>query len=365
MEEDTLPAVPDAARYADALTRLFSQLSDLHRAMLIAHYRAPGHIASARELAEAVGAAGWQVVNSQYGQLGAMLRDTLDFRTEGQQSYVIASFIPPGGRGNDEWAWVMHPELAAALESLGWVADAEKAVISVFHGDDAETHRKFQAWRKAHIDGFHMTEGDAGQFTIHYTQDKRENLAGRGCVHQGGSDNDYLGDKDGCYTTARKVCSDSLAKLIAWAAENGFTTKNCKHCDTTRFPFPAGAPRPARLAEEVTRAGLVEGEVCQVVINAYERNPIARSRCIAHYGPSCVVCGFNFGAVYGPLAEGFIHVHHVKPMSEIGAAYEVDPVADLRPVCPNCHAVIHLGGECRSIEAVRQLLQLGTGPSNA
>jgi predicted HNH restriction endonuclease len=43
-------------------------------------------------------------------------------------------------------------------------------------------------------------------------------------------------------------------------------------------------------------------------------------------------------------------------LSEIGAEYQVDPVVDLRPVCQNCHAVIHLGGQTRSIEEVRQLL---------
>lgn len=99
-----------------------------------------------------------------------------------------------------------------------------------------------------------------------------------------------------------------------------------------------------------------EGAVVRVTVNAYERNPIARSRCIGHYGPTCVVCGFNFSAVYGPLAEGFIHVHHIKPLSEIGEEYEVDPIADLRPVCANCHAIIHLGGGCRSIEQARDLV---------
>lgn len=119
-----------------------------------------------------------------------------------------------------------------------------------------------------------------------------------------------------------------------------------------------------RLTEEVTVSGRVfEGAVCRVVINAYERNPVARARCIAHYGPSCAVCGFKFSAMYGPIADGFIHVHHVKPLSEIGAEYEVDPVADMRPVCPNCHAVIHLGGECRSIEEVRHCLRFGTKPN--
>ncbi len=111
------------------------------------------------------------------------------------------------------------------------------------------------------------------------------------------------------------------------------------------------------LAEEVpSSAKLIEGAVCQVPVNAYERNPVARRDCIAHYRPTCVICGFTFGGVYGSLAEGFIHVHHIKPLSEIGKEYEVDPIADLRPVCPNCHAVIHLNGECRDIEEVRRLV---------
>jgi HNH endonuclease len=233
-----------------------------------------------------------------------------------------------------------------------------KAMISVFHGNDAETHGAFQAWRKANADGFHMSESGPGQFKIHYTQDKRENAAGRGCAHQGGSDNLYT--EDGCYTRARKGCSNDLAELVAWATEHGFTAKNCKHCDTSQFPFPTVGPQTVRLAEEVSVSSpLIEGAVCQVFINAYERNPIARARCITHYGPTCVVCGFNFGAAYGPLAEGLIHVHHIKPLSAIGAEYEVDPISDLRPVCPNCHAIIHLGGECRGIEEVRQLLRGG------
>jgi len=231
-------------------------------------------------------------------------------------------------------------------------------MISIFCGDDEASHNAFQAWRKANVDSFHMTQSASRQFTIHYTQDKRENPAGRGCTHQGGSGIAYLEDKNGCYTAAKKVCSSSLAELAAWAAEHGFTTRNCTHCDTKRFPFPKVTPQAVRLSEEVMRTDrLIEGAVCQIVINAYERNAVARARCIAHYGESCVVCRFNFGTTYGPFADGFIHVHHVKPLSEIGVHYEVDPVLDLRPVCPNCHAVIHMGGECRRIDEVRKLME--------
>jgi hypothetical protein len=100
----------------------------------------------------------------------------------------------------------------------------------------------------------------------------------------------------------------------------------------------------------------VEGAVRQVLVNRYERDPGARRACIDHYGSACVVCGLSFAVLYGPLAEGFIHVHHLKPLAEIGAEYEVDPITDLRPVCPNCHAVIHLGGVTRSVDEVKQLL---------
>lgn len=43
---------------------------------------------------------------------------------DGAAAKVLVTFVPPGARGNDQWLWVMRPELAAALESLGWVRPA-------------------------------------------------------------------------------------------------------------------------------------------------------------------------------------------------------------------------------------------------
>jgi 5-methylcytosine-specific restriction enzyme A len=111
------------------------------------------------------------------------------------------------------------------------------------------------------------------------------------------------------------------------------------------------------LPDEIDSLGPIwEGARYHVTVNAYERNSEAKRRCKEHYGTSCYICGFSFGAVYGEVAEGYIHVHHLRALSEIGGEYVVNPVDDLRPVCPNCHAVIHLGGKCRTIEEVRQLL---------
>lgn len=99
-----------------------------------------------------------------------------------------------------------------------------------------------------------------------------------------------------------------------------------------------------------------EGAVRQVSVNAYERNPQAREACIAHYGTRCYVCHIDFGELYGPAVKGFIHVHHLCPLSSTGEGYKVDPSVDLRPVCPNCHAVIHSRTPPYSMEEVRQMM---------
>ena len=110
--------------------------------------------------------------------------------------------------------------------------------------------------------------------------------------------------------------------------------------------------------EEVeTNIRFREGATSQTVINSYERNPQARKKCLEYYGTSCFVCEFDFGKTFGKIGEGFIHVHHLKPISEIREEYEINPVEDMRPVCPNCHAIIHRRDPVFSIEEMKTLLQ--------
>lgn len=102
---------------------------------------------------------------------------------------------------------------------------------------------------------------------------------------------------------------------------------------------------------------LFEGAVFQIEATEYERNPIARQQCIEFHGASCIACGFDFGSAYGTVATGFIHVHHLKPISDIGRTYLVDPVTDLVPLCPNCHALAHLRTPPYGIEEIKSFLQ--------
>ena len=84
-----------------------------------------------------------------------------------------------------------------------------------------------------------------------------------------------------------------------------------------------------------------EGKPKTVTSKTYDRSPHARQACIEHYGYTCCVCGFNFEKVYGPLGENYIEVHHLKPVADIGKEYLIDPINDLRPVCANCHRMLH------------------------
>lgn len=246
---------PSAAQYSSAFCKL-GNVTDTQIQMLRLHYNAPERTITATLMARTVGYNHYSIANSQYGRLGRLLGDRLEYNPMKERLGTLVTFEKRRG----EWHWIMRPQVAEALERLGWV------------------------------------EGTA-----------------------------------------------------------------------------------ILLPEEIaaTTTPLVEGAVCRVTVNAYERNPQARRQCIEANGTSCAICGFNFGEVYGEVAEGYIHVHHIRPLSEIGGPYTVDPVEDLQPVCPNCHAVLHrripafrmdevralLGGRTVRAIAPNEVLQQTSGPS--
>jgi hypothetical protein len=100
-------------------------------------------------------------------------------------------------------------------------------------------------------------------------------------------------------------------------------------------------------------SGISEGGVTTVTVDVHERNRTARSQCIERWGTSCVVCGFAFSNLYGPLGDGYIHIHHLQPIGVTSEAHFVDPINDLRPVCPNCHAMLHKKNPPYSIEELK------------
>ena len=104
-----------------------------------------------------------------------------------------------------------------------------------------------------------------------------------------------------------------------------------------------------------------EGSVQRVSVNRYERDPEARAKAIRHHGLHCHACGFDFKTIYGALGEGFIHVHHIVPLAQIRKSYVVDPIKDLRPVCPNCHAMLHKRAPPYTIDELREIVMVARG----
>lgn len=116
-----------------------------------------------------------------------------------------------------------------------------------------------------------------------------------------------------------------------------------------------GQPRDEAASEE-TYTEYLEGRPVSFLTTRYERDKNARRACIAHHGYACAACGFDFGVVYGEIAAHYIQVHHLNPVAALGQVTAVDPVTDMRPLCANCHAVVHLKHPPYTIEQVKSFI---------
>jgi predicted HNH restriction endonuclease len=112
--------------------------------------------------------------------------------------------------------------------------------------------------------------------------------------------------------------------------------------------------------DEIEDNDLFEGTKKQITVNAYERSSQARQECINEYGYKCVICNFDFENIYGEIGHNFIHVHHIKPLSEIDEKYKINPIEDLRPVCPNCHAMLHKRKPAYGIKEIQDKIKQTT-----
>jgi len=115
-------------------------------------------------------------------------------------------------------------------------------------------------------------------------------------------------------------------------------------------------PYPEEVTLEESKS-IIEGAKKQVTVNKYERSSKARKKCLKKYGYKCFICEFDFDEIYGEIGKDFIHVHHLKEISSIAKSYKIDPIKDLRPVCPNCHAMLHKKNPAYTIEELKDILE--------
>jgi len=93
-----------------------------------------------------------------------------------------------------------------------------------------------------------------------------------------------------------------------------------------------------------------EGTVQYSNIKIRTRSAKLRKEAIRHFKDSegkikCSICGFDFEEKYGNLGNGFIEIHHKKPIyTYLDQDYKqlVSKILNnLIPVCSNCHRMIH------------------------
>lgn len=101
----------------------------------------------------------------------------------------------------------------------------------------------------------------------------------------------------------------------------------------------------------------LEGSKKQITVNIYERDKNARNACIEYYTAKCQVCEIDFESFYGEIGKGFIHVHHIIPISTIKETYRINPITDLVPVCPNCHSMLHKSNPPYSVEELKSKIK--------
>ena len=99
-----------------------------------------------------------------------------------------------------------------------------------------------------------------------------------------------------------------------------------------------------------------EGGTREIAVEIQRRNPQLRRTAIRQYGAKCQVCQFDFGVSYGSLGQGFIELHHLKPLS-ISHENIITTLSDVALVCSNCHRMLHRNGaKPISIDELRKII---------
>ena len=76
-----------------------------------------------------------------------------------------------------------------------------------------------------------------------------------------------------------------------------------------------------------------------------ERNTTLARKVKKLRGLACEICGVNFKKRYGPIGEGYIEAHHLKPLASLnGAKVAMNPESDFAVLCANCHRMVHRSG---------------------
>ncbi|WP_374576434.1 HNH endonuclease [Phenylobacterium sp.] len=105
------------------------------------------------------------------------------------------------------------------------------------------------------------------------------------------------------------------------------------------------SPNELRLSEVDEEHEAAEGAVLTRLHQLRERDAgLARKRkeqaLKLHGRLVCEACGFDFARAYGERGEGYIEVHHTKPLETLRPGARTK-LSELAVLCANCHRMVH------------------------
>jgi len=166
-------------------------------------------------------------------------------------------------------------------------------------------------------------------------------------------------------TELGEVIAERNQDFLTYLLENGFHYEDVSNAlEVTAPENPENLPSEPRYFDE--NLTVTEGATRQTTLQVRIRSAALRDYAIQYYSQNgsiaCQACGFNFEDFYGPHGAGFIEIHHVKPIvaysdEEIERTIE-EALANVVPVCANCHRMIHRErNNMLSIDELRQMIE--------
>ena len=149
----------------------------------------------------------------------------------------------------------------------------------------------------------------------------------------------------------------TLAKVIIDGRNRGHPAPNPGSARSIARQTPPLVAEHGEIEDQSSAQIFSEGSIDSLLLDRFERDPVARKACLKHFGYTCQVCQILMSEVYGSLGNHYIHVHHRVPLSEIRREYRVNPTRDLVPVCPNCHSMLHRSSPPMPIEELANIVR--------
>lgn len=96
------------------------------------------------------------------------------------------------------------------------------------------------------------------------------------------------------------------------------------------------------------------------------RSAKLRNAAIDHYSNNgvivCLSCSFEFNKMYGSdIGKSYIEMHHITPICDYKDETKLnfhEAIANIAPLCANCHRVVHIHNPTLSIAAIKDAITL-------